>query len=109
MQWIVFIIRRFLHYALETKDKLLGCIESYIYWERILKTMKQQIYNFIKNIIVFFFNFIWTNNRGETKLYFLPIGRNQIVHQEKKNFLDEIVVELFLKSAPWLFLRNNDF
>ena len=40
--------------------------------------------NFTKYIIVFLLdNFIWTNKKGETLLYFLPIGRNKIVHQEK--------------------------
>ena len=41
-------------------------------------------------------NFILRNRKGETKLSYLPIGRNKIVHQEtNKNFLDEIVVSLF--------------
>ena len=48
---------------------------------------------FIENIIDFFLdNFIWANTNGESKLYFLPIGRNKIVHQENKNILNEILV-----------------
>jgi len=42
-------------------------------------------------------NFIWANRKGETKLYFLPIGRNKIIGntRENKNILDEILVSLF--------------
>ena len=46
-------------------------------------------------------NFIW---RGETKLNFLPIGRNKIVYQDNKNILDEILVSLFV-----LFCKVNPF
>jgi len=51
-------------------------------------------------------NFIWTNRRGETKLYFLPIGGNRIVHQKNKNILDEILVLLFLNPFP---VNNSSF
>ena len=51
--------------------------------------------NLIKNIIVFLSkNFIWTNRKGGTKLYFLPIGRNKIV-RENNNILNEILDSLF--------------
>ena len=46
--------------------------------------------NFIKNILVFLLNhFIWTNERGETKLYFLPIG------WRRKNVIKKILVFLW--------------
>ena len=48
-----------------------------------LETRKQRN----KNIIVFLFNNpIWANKKGETKLYFLHIGRNKIVHQEEEKY-----------------------
>ena len=73
-----------------------GVNPTFLLWERILKTIKQRNNNFIKNYPVFLLNnFIWTNMRGETKLYFLPIGRNKIVDLENKTFLDEIIVLLF--------------
>ena len=73
-----------------------GVNPTFLLWERILKTIKQRNNNFIKSYLVFLLNnFIWTNRRGETKLYILPIGRNKIVHQENKTFLDEIIVSLF--------------
>ena len=40
-------------------------------------------------------NFIGTNRKGETKLYFLPIVQNNIVHQENEKILDKILVSLF--------------
>ena len=48
-------------------------------------------------------NFIGTNRKGETKLYFLPIVQNNIVHQENNKILDKILVSLFYyfcKSVP---------
>ena len=60
-------------------------------WKRILKTIKQRNNNF--NFLLK--NFIWTNRRGETELYFLPIGRTKIADQENKNILDEIVALCF--------------
>ena len=37
---------------------------------------------------------IW---KGETILYLLPIGRNEIARQENNNILDEILVSLFYR------------
>ena len=63
--------------------------------ERILETRKQRNKNFTEHIIVFLLNnLIWANIKAETKFYFLPIGRNKIVHQENKNILDEILFSL---------------
>ena len=45
-------------------------------------------------------NFISTNRNGETKLSSLPIGPNKTDHQDNNNILGEIIVFLFLKSAP---------
>ena len=67
-----------------------------VFWERIKKTRKQRNKNVTKNIIVFLLNnFIWANRKGEKKLFFLPIGRNKIVHQENKKILDKILASLF--------------
>ena len=49
---------------------------------------------FTKNIIAILLNnFIWANRKGGTKLYYLTIGRNKIVHHE--NILDEMCISLF--------------
>ena len=56
------------------KIYLFGIIHTkfkYIYWERILKTIKQQN----KQTIC-----IWTNRKVETKLFLLPIGPDIIVY-----------------------------
>ena len=55
------------------------------------KTTKQE---FLQVYYCFFLlnNLIWTNRRGETKLYFLPIYWNKILHPENENILDEVLV-----------------
>ena len=70
------------------------------------KTTKQEFHT--KNIIVFFLNsFIWTNRKGETKLYFLLVEN---LHQENKNILDELLVSLFYCFVnPFSGKRNSCF
>ena len=43
-------------------------------------------------------NLFWSNKRGGTNLYFLPIGRNKIGHQENKN--------IFLNTFPGLCIEE---
>ena len=74
-------------------------------WERIKKKAKkkqefQQEYFIVEQ-------YIWTNRKGETKLYLLPIGRNTIVHQENKNILDEICVSLFLIRSQYSLFSSS--
>ena len=78
-------------------------------WERILKTITQRSNNFIKSILVFLLNnFIWTNRRRETKLYFLPIGPNKLsigpnkIVQENKSIPDKILALLFCCLVDFL-------
>ena len=59
--------------------------KSKLFGERILKTLKQINMNYTKIIIVLLLNnFTWASRKSETKLYFLPIGCNKIVHQENQ-------------------------
>ena len=48
------------------------------------KTSKQESHQEYYGFLVE--NFIWTNRKGETILYLLPIGRNKIVHQENNKY-----------------------
>ena len=69
------------------------------------KTTKQEYYCFLVE------QFCLNQLERETKLYFLPIGRNKIVHQEIKNILHEILVSLllFCKSVLWLPIIHFSF
>ena len=72
--------------------------QHFVFRERILKTIKQRSKNLIKNIIVFLLdNFIWTKRRGETKLWFLPIGRIKLfIEKIKYSWWDSCFVVFFV-------------
>ena len=62
------------------------------------------------DIFFFILHFIisFPENGLKIKRYFLPIGRNKIVHQENKNILDEILVSLFSYSLNPFFVPGEN-
>ena len=46
----------------------------------------------MKSVFVFLLNnFIWNNKRGETKLYFLPMGQNKLFIKNQYSLLSSTV------------------
>ena len=57
-------------------------------------------------------NFNSTNRKVAKFWFFLPIGRNEIVHQENNNILGEIILSLFVNPFPVyiynVFINNRE-